>query len=230
MGRYLMLAVGAGAIALLSGCGGNDFAEESAADIVKAAGADMQDLSSLRMQGALTSNGQDVSIDLALNTDGDCQGSIGLGDGTAEIVQQGGQAWFKPDQAFWEANAPDQADQIMQVVGDKWVVLPPGDESFTSFCDLDTLLKDIGDGPESDTSTEGETEEVDGQDTVIVNSTSDSGDPVKAWIATDDPHHILKMQVTQGDEPGTITFSDFDADLEIEAPADEDTIDLNNMQ
>jgi hypothetical protein len=108
-------------------------------------------------------------------------------------------------------------------------VLPEGDDSFTSFCDLDTLLEDIGDGPESDT-TKGDTAEVDGQDTVIIKSTSDSGDPVQAWVATDEPHHILKMEVTQGDEPGTITFSDFDADLNIEPPDDADVIDLNNLQ
>ena len=223
-----MLAVGVGAIALLSGCGGNDFAEGSADSIVEAASADMKELSSLRMEGELTSNDQDITIDLALNTDGDCQGSIGVMGGTAEIIQQDGTSWFKPDQAFWEATAAEQADQIVQLVGDKWVVLPEGDDSFTSFCDLDTLLEDLSDGPESDT-TKGDTEEVDGQDTVIIKSTSDQGDPVQAWIATDAPHHILKMEVTQGDEPGTITFSDFDADLQIDAPAESDTIDLNNM-
>jgi hypothetical protein len=222
------MAVGVGAIALLSGCGGNDFAEGSADDIVKAASADMKALSSMRMQGELTASDQAITIDLALNTDGDCQGSIGVMGGKAEIIQQGDQAWFKPDQAFWEATAAEQADQIVQLVGDKWVVLPTGDDSFTSFCDLDTLLEDIGNGPDSET-TKGDTDEVDGEDTVIVKSTSDNGDPVQAWIATDDPHHILKMQVTSGDEPGTITFSDFDADLEIEPPADDEVIDLNNM-
>lgn len=223
-----MLALGVGALALLTGCGGNDFAEQPADDIVKAAGDDMKALSSLRMEGEVTTNGEKVTIDLALNTDGDCQGSLGVAGGTAQLVQQGDQAWFKPDEAFWRAQAADQADMIIAAVGDKWVVLPPGDESFSSFCDLDTLLSDIGNGPESD-STKGDTEEVDGQDTVIINSETDNGDPVKAWIATDDPHHILKMEVTTGDEPGTITFSDFDEDLKIEPPAESDTIDLNNM-
>jgi hypothetical protein len=224
-----MLAVGVGAIALLSGCGGNDFAQESADTIVKAASDDMKSLSSLRMQGEVTTNGEQVTIDLALNTDGDCQGSLGVMGGKAEIIQQGDQAWFKPDEAFWRATGGEQADMIISAVGDKWVVLPQGDESFTSFCDLDSLLSDLGDGPESDSTTEGDTEEVDGQETVIVNSKTDNGDPVKAWIATDDPHHIIKMEVDQGDEPGTISFSDFDEDLQIEAPAESDTIDLNNM-
>jgi hypothetical protein len=50
------------------------------------------------------------------------------------------------------------------------------------------------------------------------------------WIAVDDPHHILEMEVTQGEEPGTITFSSFDEELDVQAPADDEVIDLDQLQ
>jgi hypothetical protein len=48
-------------------------------------------------------------------------------------------------------------------------------------------------------------------------------------VATDDPHYILQMQVTQGDQPATITFSDFDESVTIQAPASDQVIDLSKL-
>jgi hypothetical protein len=49
------------------------------------------------------------------------------------------------------------------------------------------------------------------------------------WVATEDPHHILEMEVDQGDEPGTITFSEFDEELDVQAPAEDEVIDLEQL-
>lgn len=65
---------------------------------------------------------------------------------------------------------------------------------------------------------------------VVVTSTSDEGDPVKAWVATDDPHHILQLEVDQGEEPGQIQFSDFDAELDLEEPTDDEVFDISQFR
>jgi hypothetical protein len=227
---YRVLAVGVGAIALLSGCGGHDFAEGSADDIVTAASADMKELSSMRMHGELILGGEDVSFDVSLDTGGDCQGSLsGVEIGHVEFVVHGGQSWVRPDKTFWRASAGKRADDVIALVGDKWVVLLPGDDDFLEpLCDLDARLRSIGDGSDPGAGRQG-TDQIDGQDAVIVTSTTADGDPVKMWVATDDPHHVVKLDVPSGDEAGTVTFSDFDADLGIEAPAESDTIDLDSL-
>ncbi len=135
-------------------------------------------------------------------------------------------------EAFWQQVAGPAADQITEAAGDKWVAFP-GDEAddFAEICDLDQLLEQFNtsDTEEEKVEVTG-TEEVEGQEAVVVESTSDEGDPVKAWVAAEDPHHILQIEVDTGGKPGSLTFSDFDADLDLEAPAAEDVFDLNEFE
>jgi hypothetical protein len=222
----------AAAVVLLAGCGGgNDFADQPPKDIAKAAAADMKDLKSLRMQGDLTTSGQKIGVDMQITTSGDCQGTITVTGGTAQIVSSGGQAYMKPDKSFWESQAPGQAAQIEAVVGDKWVVIPSG-SGLDSACDLSKMLDGIGSsasGNPSDAPTAATSDSVDGQDAVKLSGEDNSGKPVVAWVATDDPHYILKLQVSQGSEPGVITFSDFDKTVTVQAPPSEQVIDLSKL-
>jgi len=217
---------GVAATAMLSGCGGG-FAEESPEAIGEAAEKDMKELSSVRIAGELISDGDEISVDMALSTDGDCEGTLGIQGGKTEIRSVGGQTWMKPDAAFWEASAGEQAEMVQGVVGDKWVVLGEG-EGFSELCDLDELLDGVDDDDESKGENEG-TEDVDGTEAVKVTGETDEGDPVTVWVATDEPHYILKMEVDTGEEPGTITFSDFDEELTVEAPAEDEVIDLDEL-
>ena len=122
---------------------------------------------------------------------------------------------------------PTSADQIIGLVGDKWVVLPPDEADISSFCDLDELLDEFDDDePDKDTK-KGETDEVRGEETIIIEGESDEGDPTKAWIAVDGKHYILKLEVNQGDEPGVIELTDFDEELDLEPPAEDEVIDFN---
>jgi hypothetical protein len=221
-----LIAGGAGVLVLLGGCG-NDFAGGSIEDITEATSKDMKELDSLRLKGDVTTEGQQVSMDMQMTTDGDCQGSISLMGGKAEFLSVGGDTWFRPDEDFWRATAADRADQIIGLVGDKWVVLPPDEADVSSFCDLDELLKEFDDDQPDEDTKKGETDEVRDEETIIVEGKSDEGDPTKAWIAVDGEHYILKLEVDQGDEPGVIELSDFNEDLDLEAPSDDDVIDLN---
>jgi hypothetical protein len=222
----------AAAVVLLAGCGGggNDFADQPPKDIAKAAATDMKALDSLRMKGDLVTDGQKIGVDMLITTSGDCQGTIEVTGGSAQILSSGGQAYMKPDKAFWESQAPGQAAQIEAVVGDKWVVIP-STSGLDAACDLSKLLDGI-DEPSSDPSdapTSATSDSVDGQDAVKLEGKDNDGKPVTAWVATDDPHYILKMEVTQGDEPGTITFTDFNETVEVQPPPTDQVIDLRKL-
>jgi hypothetical protein len=224
-----------GALALLTACGGGGFEEESAETITSEAESAMLDLSSVRMSGDLTTDGEALTLDVQISTGGDCTGTIGLGGGDAEleILSISGETWMKPSEEFWQMFAGPQADQVVEAAGDRWVVLPASEsENFAELCDLDTFLEELteGDDDEGTEPTVGETEEVEGQEAVIVESETDEGDPVRAWVATEEPHYILKLEVTQGEEPGVITFSDFDEELDLEAPSDDEVFDISQLQ
>jgi len=221
-----------GAAALLAACGGDgeSFADQPAKDIIEATKADMEALSSLRMSGELVTDGEQVEIDMAISTDGDCAGSVGQQGGTAEIISIGGTSYMKPDAAFWELFAGEGASSIVELVGDRWVAVPGDAGEFAAFCDLDQLLDELraDDDQDEDAEVEG-TEEIDGKEAVRISSTSDDGEPVTVWVAADSPHVILQMEVTEGDEPGTIRFSEFDAPIDVEAPAGDDVVDLDEL-
>ena len=210
-----------------SGASGSDFSQESATDILKAAATDMQALKTVRMAGQIEASGQQIGFDLQLTTQGDCQGTFEVGDGSAQIIASGGDSWMKPDDEFWTMQAGGQATQIEGLVGDKWVAIP-ADSSLSSVCDLDGFLakiKDPGNGKASSSTVVG-TDTVAGQNAVQVRDTGQGDDKTDGWVSTDDPHYLLKLEVA-GSSGGTVTFSDFDSDVTIKAPDPSDVVDLN---
>jgi hypothetical protein len=226
-----MVAVVAGTALLATACGGGgggpSFADESGIDIMKAATTDMGAVTSMHFTGDVTSSGKKIHVDLRTSTAGQCQGSFTIGKGTAQILASDGKAWMKPDHAFWEQQAPAQAAQVEQLVGDKWVSIPLS-SGLSEVCDLDNLLTKLtpsSDKEAQDTKVIGSTQ-VGGTDAVQVQGTSQQGDTVSAWVATGEPHHVLKLDVVDGSSPGTLTFSEFDTPLDITTPAPSDVADI----
>jgi hypothetical protein len=218
-----MVAMLAGTALLATACGGGgspSFADESGIDIMKAATTDMAAVTSMHFTGDVTSSGKKIHVDLRTSTAGQCQGSFTIGKGTAQILASGGKAWMKPDHAFWEQQAPAQAAQVEQLVGDKWVSIPLS-SGLSEVCDLDNLLTKLtpsSDKGAQDTKVIGTTQ-VGGTDAVQVQGASEQGDTVSAWVAITDPHYVLELEVVDGSSPGTLTFSEFDTPLDITTPA-----------
>ncbi len=223
----------AGAAVLVAGCGGggggsgSDFSKESATDILKTSAADMQALKTVRMAGRIEASGEQIGFDLELTTQGDCRGTFKVGHGSAQIIASGGDSWMKPDHAFWSMQAGGEASKIERLVGDKWVAIPAG-SGLTSVCDLDNFLdkiKDPGNDKQPPATVVG-TQNVAGQDAVRVRDTGKGDDTTDGWVAIDDPHYLLKLEVA-GSGGGTVTFSDFDSDVTIKAPDPSDVVDLS---
>lgn len=233
MARIGLALAALGTAAVLTACSGDDggdFAEGNADDIVAEAKSDMGDLEAVKVSGAVDNDGQEVQIDIQASSDGDCTGSIGVDDGTAELLGVGGETWMKPDEAFWSSFAGENAQAVLSAVGDKWVVIPEDDDSFNTFCDvdllLDELLKDEDDG--STYSNEG-TEELDGEDVVAIDNEDPEDGTSTGYVLVDDPHYLVKIEKTDGASTGTVTFSEFDEEFEVEAPAADDVVDLSTL-
>ena len=151
------------------------------------------------------------------------------------MVSLDGTSWLRPDEEFWRAQGGPAADQIISTVGDNWVQLPEGDESFASFCDLNGLLEQIEDDEDQKSSEKGETEEnvLDGQEAIKLtrdNADDEGGGTTTVWVAVDDPHHILKVERESGEAPSSVSFSEFGEDVSIEAPGDDEVITVEELQ
>jgi hypothetical protein len=218
---------------LAAACGGGDgadsaFAKQSGDKIAAAAKADMKSLDQVKFTGEITSDGDKITLDIQADAGGDCTGTIGVGGGSAEVLAKDGTNWFKPDEDFWRANAGDSADAIIQAVGDRWVL--DTDQNFSQFCDLDAFFDNLfkdeqGAGPYKTTGTD----EIDGDQVVKVEQSDDKG-TATGYVLIDGKHYLVKLERTEGDEPGHVDFSDFDKEFDVTAPADDDVVDLSSLQ
>src|SRR4029079_2233289 len=89
----------------------------------------------------------------------------------------------------------------------------------SSVCDLDSFLakiKDPGDDKASSSSVVG-TDTVAGRAAVQVRDKGKGDDSTDGWVATDDPHYLLKLEVA-GSGGGTVIFSDLYSDAHLKAP------------
>ncbi len=233
MARIAMAVTGLGAAVLLTACGGggDGFADKSADEIVKTAKSDMGDLKAVKVSGSVTSDGQQIDIDLQASSEGDCTGTIGVAGGTTELLGVGGSTWMRPDEAFWRATAGDSADSVIATVGDKWVVVPAEDDSFNSFCNVDDLLDQMLKDDNSDKSTYSKkgTEDVDGDETIKIDNEDPEDGTSTGYVLVDDPHYLVKIEKTDGADTGSVTFSEFDKEFDVEAPADDQVIDFDQL-
>lgn len=235
MTRIALAVASVGMAAALTACGGgggDDFTEQSGQKIADASKKAMSGLDAVKVSGAVKTDGQEVSIDVQTNDKGDCTGSIGVGGGKAELLGVGGDVWFRPDEAFWRASAGDTADQILAVVGDKWVVVPSDDDGFDQFCNIDDLLDELieSDNEDGDTYTKKDTTDVDGDEVVPVEHKTDDDGTSVGYVRVDEPHYLVKVEKTDGDDSGEVTFSEFDKKFEVTAPASDEVVDLDKLQ
>lgn len=228
MTRTALAIAGLALATVLTGCG-DDFTDQSGQEIADASKAAMKDLDSVKVDGSISTDGTELQIDVQTDDDGNCTGSITLGDGTAQMLGAGGEIWFKPDETFWRDYGGSDAEQLIVAAGDSWVVLPEAEQGFSQFCDADDLMEQIlaDDGDES-TYIKGDTEDVDGDEAIAVDN-KDSKGTSTGYVLVDDPHYLVKIEKTDGDDAGSVTFSEFDEDVDVEAPAADDIVDLTTV-
>jgi hypothetical protein len=225
--------------ALVTGCGsdgdddgggGGDFAAQSADEISDAAKAAMGDLDAVTIAGTLSSDGQEIDLELSIGKGGNCTGSFGTQGATAEILGVDGTTWFRPDEAFWELYAsPELAPDIIAAAGDNWVRLPDDDTSFKPFCDIEEFLGELVDDDDADY-TKGETEEIDGEETIeIVSDRPDEGTS-SGYVLVDGEHYLVRISKTEGEDPGEVSFSGFNKAPDVEAPADDEQVTLEELE
>lgn len=209
-----------------SSAAAEDFTDKSADEIAAAAKQATGELTSVRLVGELKDDNQKIGMDLVASKSGDCSGSITLGGSKAEIRSLDGTTWFRPGEAFWRAEGGDQADQLIALIGDKWVV-QPGDEGFAEVCDLDSLLDEVVDETDN-TYEKGEVSDVEGEQAIAITATDEDGEQSIAYVLVEGEHFLARLE-RPGPEGGTVTLSDFNEEFEVEPPADDEVIDLNDL-
>ena len=226
---------------VVSGCGGGSssggggdshgtsFADQSGDDIARAAAADLQGVTSMRMKGDLHVAGAHEALALMVDTSGDCRGTVRADAAAAQIIAVAGKVWIKPNTAFFERNAPGHGAELSRLVGDHWIV---GNAALAQVCDLDNFLDSFRHvaGSATPQATKLGPATVDGRPAVRIQGHADDGGNVVAWIATTGKHYLLELRMTGGSSPAALTFSDFNRAVGAHPPSPSDVVDLSGAQ
>lgn len=168
-------------------------------------------LESVHLTSETHADGGVTLMDLAVRRDGDCLGRLQMPEWSepADFLVRGGVDYVRASAEFWGDRAAEYAD--------RWVTTG----ELASVCDFEARLTPFTRPIDEElTSRDGESE-LSGQDVVRV-STPTQGGRLRAWVATEEPHHVLRLELTGGPATGTIDLSEFDEPVDVPAPpADE---------
>ena len=220
---------------LLSACGGPteadpEFLEQSPRAITRTAFAQMRELTSVRILGTVASAGGPARIDVRADDEGRCSGSLDLERGRVQFIHTEGTTWLKGDDDFWQARAqsPQMARRIQGDLGTSWAEVPSRLADLEGVCGVAPMLagfkarKDGGDGRLS----KGDVELI-GDTQAVAISERGGGQSSTVWVSVASPHRVVKIVSREAKHPTTVSFEEFGVEVDAEAPAEEDVVDLS---
>ena len=226
------LGVGIGAALITAEGGGDDppptaeekFLEMEPKEIIRSAEKDMAVVDNARITGQFkTDETEDVAVDVVATRRGDCTGTMTSSEsgGVAEIRRVNDTVYLRADKKFWESITGEKdGGDVTAVIGDRWVIENSMVDSTEAFCDLDEFLERDGrEGAEADSLGEADVhkkraakiEQHEGTQSEIL------------FVQVAEPHYLLRVEESADDY---FEFSDFDQDVDINKPADDEIFDL----
>ncbi|MGW2018234.1 hypothetical protein [Streptomyces sp. NPDC001927] len=172
---------------------------------------------------------------LSLDTTGKCVGTLTVGaTGTAELVKADDKdVYLRFDEAFLRAQAEGEPAEVQEAVlkelKGRWVKTPvtdPDAKDNLELCDLKALLGDFEEG--INFAVKGKETTVGGKKALTLTEKR-GGETTTVYVATEGEPLILKVVAAGGEEPGTMTFTDYGKPVVAKVPAAKDVIDEKKL-
>lgn len=190
----------------------------------------------LEQKGSDTGGDEPVSMDLTLDQDDNCVGSLRMADdgGGLELIKRGEKVWMKPDLAFWKAQLPGgQGEVAAELIGDRYLYGTTDDpllKDMAGVCDLDAIQDEVKDESDDSTAlTKGRTTEVDGTPAIPVIGRED-GRTTTLYVAAEGTPYLIKATEKGTGTDSTLTLGDYDEPVPSKTPSDEDSVDVSQLQ
>lgn len=118
----------------------SDFAKQDGDAIVAAASKAMQDVQSMRLTGQVRSRGNQFFIDLRMDRDDNCVGTMRFGSSNVDIRRVGDRVWLKGESgAYNRLTSSRLPDSVLDELSTSWVLLED-DKDLRKACDLEAFL------------------------------------------------------------------------------------------
>lgn len=232
----------------------SDFAKQDGDAIVAAASEAMLDVQSMRITGQARTNGNQFFLDLRLDRDDNCIGTVRFGGSSnIDIRRVGDRVWLKGESgAYNRLSSTPLPRYLLDRLSTTWVLFED-DEDLRKACDLESFLESFevvdlvaGDADTGKGTSSGKgrgkgkdrTDDLSGEvPTVVGDESSEDGQKVVqlsgspggqhdelAWVRSEAPHHVVRIESTSMQDGGTIAFSEFDEEFDVEVPQGKDVM------
>ncbi|MER5781154.1 hypothetical protein ABT104_05415 [Streptomyces mobaraensis] len=204
---------------------GNGVEKLSGKEISDKAKTELKNAGSLRFKATGSKNGEQMNIDLAMDKQGNCAGTIATPtSGSAEVIKLGDKVWLKADEKMWTSKANPQAAELLK---GRYVSGPTSDpklSGMTKACNLAAMQAQMGqDDSGTETIAKGPLTMVDGQPTVPISA---KGTTIS--VATTGRPYPLKIEDTK--DKSIVTLTDWNKPVPAKAPPADQTIDITKLQ
>ncbi|AWT45048.1 MULTISPECIES: hypothetical protein [Streptomyces] len=176
-----------------------------------------------------------VAMDLSLDRDGNCAGSLtmGKGGGSVELVKRGREVWMKPDAAFWKAQVPGpQGAAVAELFKDRYVHGTTADamlKGMADTCDLAAFQKQVDSGVADDkTLTKGEETTRDGTKVIPLKGREDGKDSV-LYVTSGSPHRLAEAAQKGAGTDVDLKFGDYDKPVPSKTPPADQTVEVDRL-
>ncbi|MFI0740760.1 hypothetical protein ACH4PU_22110 [Streptomyces sp. NPDC021100] len=204
---------------------GNGVEKLSGKEISDKAKSELRSATSLRFKMSGTEGGERMDVDLALDKQGNCAGTVKTADtGTIELIKLGDRVWMKADEKLWRTKANPQAAELFK---GRYVTGPTSEPSLSSMtkgCELTALQTKVGqDDDGSVTITKGAPTTVDGQQAVPISA---KGTTIS--VATTGRPYPLRIEDSK--DKSAVTLTDWNKPVPAKAPPADQTIDITKLK
>ncbi|MFE6776077.1 hypothetical protein [Streptomyces sp. NPDC057702] len=193
---------------------------------------------SLRMKMNQGVGAESMKIDMALDKQGNCNGTIGDGGGaSSELIKSGTKVWMKPNQQFW--TQPDVAGEkdgaaAAELFKDRYIHGTTDDEMLKAnadMCNLAAMQTAMeSDGKTKDQLTKGTLTKLGDQLVIPLTGPGEDGGQETMYVAATGTPYPLKIVIKGGSEPGTVELSDYDKPVSTTPPPANEVIDIAKLE
>ncbi|MEU1270560.1 hypothetical protein [Streptomyces sp. NPDC005799] len=244
-GRALVCTAASVALALTPAAlaAADDGGGLSARQLAQQAKKNLLDATSVHLKltdrGAGVAHGktQPTFMDLSLDRDGNCVGTLRMGGhgGSVELVKRGEQVWMKPDTAFWKAQVPGpQGAAVAQLFKGRYIHGTTKDamlKGLSDTCDLSAFQRQVDTGSSSGgkSLTKGAETTVDGTKVIPLKGT-EGGQRSVLYVTSGAPHRLVEATLKGGRTDTTLAFSDYDKPVPSATPSPDQSVDIGKLQ
>ncbi|MGP3968054.1 hypothetical protein [Streptomyces sp. 6N223] len=196
----------------------------------------LQSATSLRMRTLGDPEVTGIGLDLHMDRDGSCDGSVTQGGaGSVELlVREDDEVWMKPDTAFWQSQLAVGDASTVSLLDGSYLYGHTSDPEMSQLagtCSLAALQADI----ESDDGSGGADQvgpetEYNGTPVITLSGPDDEGNEVTMLIATEgEPYPLLVRTMENGTET-EIELSQYNEPVEFEEPPAEQVLNVADFR